>query len=176
MKKVKNIAGWLCVLMVMAAGFWQGQAWSAGTKIGVLDMKKVLATSTSGQKAQKLIEERMEALQVSFRKEESDLLDLQGEIEKKSSAWSDTVKQEKAIEFQKKRRDLMEKQEEAKLELQKLQEQHVNPILQRLEGVVDKVAKDKGYALILPLNVVLHAAAEVDISDAVIAELNKVLK
>lgn len=163
-------------MMVIAAGFWQGQAWAADTRIGVLDMKKVLATSTSGQKAQKLIEERMEALQVSFRKEESDLLNLQSEIEKRSSAWSDTVKQEKAIEFQKKRRDLMEKQDEAKLELQRLQEQHVNPILQRLEDVVDKVAKDKGYALILPRNVVLHATAEVDISDAVIAELNKVLK
>jgi outer membrane protein len=176
LKKMKNTAGWLCVLMITIAGCWQGPAWSAETKIGVLDMKKVLATSVAGQKAQQLIEERMESLQTSFRKEESDLLGLQSEIEKKSSAWSDTVKQEKAIEFQTKRRDLLEKQEEAKFELQRLQEEHVNPILQRLEGVVDKIAKDKGYTLILPRNIVLHAAPEIDISDAVVAELNKVLK
>ncbi len=173
---MKNTAGWLCVLMITIACCWQMPAWSAETKIGVLDMQRVLATSVAGQKAQQLIEERMESLQTSFRKEEGDLLNLQSEIEKRSSAWSDSVKQEKAIEFQTKRRDLLEKQEEAKLELQRLQEQHVNPILQRLAGVVDKVAKDKGYTLILPRNIVLHAAPEVDISDTVVAELNKVLK
>lgn len=175
-KKTNKIAGWLCALMLTIVGCLQGPAWAAETKIAVLDMKKVLATSVAGQKAQKLIEERMESLQTSFRQEEGDLLDLQSEIEKKSSAWSDTIKQEKAIQFQKKRRDLLDKQEEAKLELQKLQEEHVNPILQKLEAVVDKFAEDKGYTLILPRNIVLHAASEVDISDAVVVELNKVLK
>ncbi|MBM9537346.1 OmpH family outer membrane protein [Desulfobulbus alkaliphilus] len=176
LKKMRNLVGWLGVLMITVAGCWQSQAWAAETKIGVLDMQKVLATSSAGQKAQELIEQRMESLQTDFRKQEGDLLNLQSEIERRSSAWSDTVRQEKAMEFQQKRRDLLEKQEEAKMELQKLQEKHVNPILQKLEGVVEKVAKEKGYALILPRNIVLHASPEVDISDLVVTELNKVLK
>ncbi len=176
MDSMKKALGCIGSLLIMVAVLCNGQAWAADTKIGVIDMKKVLSTSTSGQKAQDIIEQKMKTLQSSFKTEENELITLQKEIEKKSSAWSDTVKKEKATAFQKKRGELAAKQEEANNEMKKLREQHVNPILKKLEEIVEKVAKSEGYALVLPRNVVLYAADTVDVSDKVTAELNKVMK
>lgn len=171
-----RMVGCIGSLLIMAVVLCQSPVWAADTKIGVIDMKKVLSTSTSGQKAQEIIEQKMKTLQSSFKTEENDLIALQKEIEKKSSAWSDAVKREKATAFQKKRSELGAKQEEANTEMKKLREQHVNPILKKLEEIVEKVAKSEGYALVLPRNVVLYATETVDISDKVTSELNKVMK
>jgi outer membrane protein len=172
-RMVGCVAGALMVVGLVGGG---AAVQAADTKIGVIDMKKVLSTSVSGKKAQDIIEAKMKELQAGFKKDEEALVALQKDMEKKSSAWSDEVKQEKAVEFQKKRRDLGVKQEDANLELKKLREQHVNPILKKLEDIVQKVAQDQGYAIILPRNTVLYATDKMDISDTVTSELNKVMK
>jgi len=176
LKSVKKAVGRLGGLLIAAILLINGQALAAETKIGIIDMKQVLSTSTAGKRAQDVIEQKMKTLQAAFKNDETALVALQKEIEKKGSAWSDSVKQEKAVEFQKKRRDLAEKQENANQELKKLREQHVNPILKKLEEIVGKVAADGGYSAVLPRNVVLFAADSIDISDKVVAELNKAMK
>jgi len=173
---VKTAVSCVGRLVIVASVLFNGQALAADTKIGVIDMKQVLSTSTAGKRAEGIIKQKMDSLQTSFKTDENDLVAMQKEMEKKGSAWSDSVKQEKATAFQKKRRDLAVKQDEANQELKKLREQHVNPILKKLEEVVAKVAADGGYAVVLPRNVVLYATDSIDISNTVISELNKVMK
>ncbi len=172
-----KIAGCVGGAFFLAASVLASQtAIAAETKIGVINMKQVLATSKAGKDAQTAIEKKMKELQASFKKDEESLIALQKEIEKKSSAWSDEVKQEKAIEFQKKRRDLGVKQEDANLELKNMREQHVNPILKELEKVVTSYGKEQGYTLILPRNGLLFAAESVDISEEITKALNEGMK
>ena len=117
----------------------------------------------------------MKELQASVKKEEQALIALQKEIEKKSSVWSDEIKQEKAIEFQKKRRDLGVKQDDANMEIKRLREKHLGPILKKLRKVVKQVAEKEGYAIILPSNAVLYRADSVDLTDTVIKALDKAM-
>ena len=153
-----------------------GSAFAGDTKIGVINMQKVLASSAAGKKAQKELEKKMNELKATFKKDEDALLALQKEIEKKSSAWSDEMKQEKAIEFQKKRRDLGTKQEDANIELKQLREKHLAPILKKLEQVVKDEAKKGGYTIILPNNAVLYKSDAADITVAVTKALDKAMK
>lgn len=175
---VKKAVGCIGGLLIAAVLLLNSQVMAAETKIGVIDMKQVFSASTAGKRAQDLIDQKMKPLQASLKSDETALVNLQKESEKKGSAWSDSVKQEKAVEFQKKRRDLAEKQETANQEWKKLREQHVNPILKKLEEIVGKVASDGGYSVVLQHNpqVVLFAADSIDISDKVVAELNKAMK
>jgi outer membrane protein len=172
----KTVVGCIGSLVIVMSVLFHGPALAADTKVAVIDMKQVLSTSTAGKKAENTIKQRMDALQASFKKDEEELVNMQKEGEKKGSAWSDSVKKEKATAFQKKRQDLATKQDNANQEMKQLREQHVNPILKKLEEVVAKVAADSGYALVLPRNVVLYATDSIDISNTVITELNKVLK
>jgi outer membrane protein len=171
----KRVVGCIGSLLIVAVVGINSQAADA-TKIGVIDMKKVLSASTAGQKAQGVVEEKMKSLQGTLKKDETDLVALKTEIDKKGSAWTDAVKQEKAKAFQKKGQAFQEKQEKANLELKKVREENVNPILKKLEEIVEKVAKSEGYSLIVPRNVVLYASDATDVSDKVTAELNKVMK
>lgn len=177
MEKNKFIVRFSCLLAMMAILCCQGRtAEAADTKIAVIDMKEVLSTSTAGKRAQGLIEQKMKSLQASFKTDENALLKLKEDMEKKGSAWSDSVKREKATEFQQKRKDLAEKQESANEELKKLREQNVNPILKKLEDIVSQVASEGGYSVVLPKNVVLFSSDSIDVTSKVVSELNKVMK
>lgn len=149
-----------------------GTAQAAGESIAVLNLRKVFAASEAGKKAQQEMDKKVKELQEKFKKDEDVLAALQDEIEKKSSVWNEEKKQEKAIEFQKMRRDLRVKQEDANLELKKIEEQQLSPIRKELEQVIEKMAKEKGLNIILPSEVVMYSSDAVDITDEVTNSLN----
>ena len=174
MKNIKRVLG--CVVIVAVLCLQSQVSLAADVKIAVIDMKQVLSTSKAGKKAQDVIEKKMKSLQASFQKDEEELAKMQDEMQKKGAAWSDKVKKEKAIAFQQKRRDMIEARDKANRELQTLREKNVNPILKKIEDIVDDVASDKEYTLVLPRNVVLYSSSSIDITDTIISKLNKVMQ
>lgn len=166
----------VAAVCLTVASFSVNAAQAAGPEIVVLDMQKAVANSDAGKKAQATIEKKLKELQEKFKKDEDALVALQEEIEKKSSVWSEEKKQDKAIEFQKKRRDLRVKQDDANLELKQMQEKELSPILKELETVVAKVAEEKGYKIILPSATVVYNASAVNITDEVTKALNEKAK
>ena len=146
---------------------------AADMKVGVMNVQKVLVNSVSGKAAKEKFDQKMQDLQSKFKAEEQELVDMQGEIEKKSSAWSEETKQLKVREFQKKRRELQEKSEDARFELKTLQDKELAPILKALEGVVDTYGKNNGYTIILDSKAgVIYFSDVVDITDQLVKELD----
>jgi outer membrane protein len=160
-------SAFMCCLLFSSAA-----AQAAGSSIVVMNLRKVVSSSEAGKVAQKELEHKLKELQDRFKPDEEALSALQDEIEKKSSAWSEEKKQEKGLEFRKKQRDLRVKQDDAQMELKKLEEQHLTPIRKALEKVIDKLAKEKGYNIILPSEVVMFADDTVDITDEVTKAFN----
>ncbi len=166
----------MAVALLTVISFAVSTAGATGTKVGYINMQKVLASSNAGKEAQKAMEKKMKELKASFKKEEEALLALKKEIEKKSSAWSEEKKQEKAIEFQKMRRDLGVKQDDANLELKRLREKYIGPILKKLEKVIQEVAEKEGYTMIFPRSAIVYAADSVDLTNEIIKALNAKMK
>ena len=149
---------------------------AADLKVGVMNVQQVLVNSVSGKAAKEKFDEKMKNLQAKFKTEEQELVDMQKEIEKKSSAWSEETKQLKVREFQKKRRELQEKSEDARFELKTLQDNELAPILKALEGVVEKFGDQNGYTVILDSKAgVIFYSEAVDITDQLVKELNAVM-
>lgn len=146
---------------------------NAAEKIGVVDLRKAILTSTAGQKAKDLIDQKGKSLQAELKKDQDALIALQKDMEKKGAAWNDAMKKEKAGEFQKKGRDFNAKQQEANADMRKLEEEHLKPLQQKALDIAKKVAKDEGYAFVLPREVLVVAPDDNDITDKVISELNK---
>lgn len=146
-------------------------------KVGIMNVQKVLVESAAGQIAKAKFEKKGKELEAQFAAEQADIVDLQKEIEKKGSVWSKDKKDEMVVEFNKKRRDLQTKSEDARQEMKKLQDKELEPILKALETIVDDFGEDNGYSVILDSkNGVIYFDDALDVSDALIAELNKVLK
>jgi outer membrane protein len=146
-------------------------------KIGIMNVQKVLVQSAAGQKAKEKFETKGKELEAQFAGEQAAIVELQKEIEKKGSVWSKDKKDDMVLEFNKKRRDLQTKSEDARQEMKKLQDKELEPILKALETIVDDFGKNNGYSVILDSkNGVIYFDDALDVSDALITELNKVLK
>lgn len=176
MKGLKYIMTGVCAAALLAYSGLTSELQAADLKIGVVNMQKVLTSSSAGKKAQSIIEQKMKSYDSTFKKDKDSLITMREEIEKKSSAWSDTVKQQKFSDFQKKSAELGTKEREANQELRKLQERHVQPVLQKLEDVIQNVAKSGQYDLILPSNTILFASGQHDITDQVTKALDAAMK
>jgi outer membrane protein len=163
----------VCVLALCISGV---SASAATVRVGVVDMQKVLATSSVGKKAQQELEKKMKGLQAEFKKDEEELFALQKEIEKKGLVWSDEMKREKAVAFQKKRRELIGDQEDGRLELKQLEQQLLGPIMAKMETVLKAEGKKGGYTVILPRNAALYFDDKVDLTDTVAKALDKANK
>ena len=74
-------------------------SFSADTKIGVMNVQKIIIECSAGKAAKIRFEKKMKDLQAKFKEEENDLRGLQAEIKKKSSAWGEEKKAEKIREF-----------------------------------------------------------------------------
>jgi outer membrane protein len=149
---------------------------AAELKIAVLNIQDVLTKSSAGLAAKDKIEKRMKELKTTLESDKQSLIAFQDEMKKKVSVWSEDKKQEQLLEFQKKRRELDVKQDNANLEMKSLQDRYLAPIMKELEGIVRQVAAAKGYAIVLPNTTVLYFDDAVDITKEVTQSLNAKLK
>ncbi len=149
---------------------------AADVKIGIMNVKKIVALCDAGQQARVRFEEKVNTLKTSFQKEGEALKGMKDEIDKKSSAWSKETYTEKQQEYNSSRRKLKIREEDASLELKNLQEKELAPILKALEKIVPKFAKDNGYTAIMDsMAGVIYFDEKIDISDVLVEKLNEVL-
>jgi outer membrane protein len=173
---LKSVIGSVGGLLILAAVFINSQAIAADVKIGFVDMQKVSSASTAVKKAQGILKQKADSLQGTLKKDEDDFIALKKTFDRKKSAWSDEEKKKKEMELQNKYQDISAKQEQSRQELKKLEAEHLGPIQKKIIEIVGSVAKDKGYSLILPRQVVIYSSEATDITDAVTTELNKTMK
>ncbi len=114
-----------------------------------MNVQRIIIECDAGKAAKGRFDQKMKKLQSTFKAEEDALKELQAEIKKKSSAWSEEKKAEKVREFQKSGRELQAKTEDARFEMKNMQDKELEPIIKALEGVVDKYGKENKYTAIL---------------------------
>jgi len=164
------VIGLLACLNVSAAE-------KGANKIGIMDIQKVLVQSEPGLIAKERFEAKKNELEASLEAEQSSLQSLKDEIDKKSSVWTKEKKDEKILEFNKMRRDLQTKSEDARQEMKMTQDKELEPIIKTLEKVVDNYGAKNGYTIILDSKAsVVYFNKANDISDDLIKDLNKAMK
>lgn len=146
----------------------------AETKIGIINMQQLIFECEAGKAAKVRFDERMKELQSTFKEEEKGLKELQAEIKKKSSAWSEEKKAEKVREFQKNGRELQAKTEDARFEMKQMQDKELEPILKAFEKVVKDFRKDNGYTVIFDSKSgVITFDGSIDITEKIIKLLDE---
>ncbi|SDN67104.1 periplasmic chaperone for outer membrane proteins Skp [Desulfonauticus submarinus] len=166
----------LCLLVGLIL-FWAGVAMAA-TKIGVVDMQKVISQSEPGQQALAKLKKKTKGMKADLDKQKKELQALREELQKQALVLSQEAKQDKELEFRKKVRDYQDTwqayQRKIKLEEQKLS----RPIIQLLAEVIKNYAKKNGYTAIWDMRAsgLLYANEKVNITNEIMAELNKAWK
>ena len=162
-------------MLLTTTGLVSSQAFAAESskQIVTVNIQDVLLGSEAGQGVKKVLEEKVGEFQEKFQAEQESVDALRAEIEKKSSVWSQEVREEKERDYQKRVRELQLKSEDAQFELQQLEKQVMSPILNELQKVIKEVGEKNGYAMIIDSRAgLLYFDKALDISEIVKKELD----
>jgi len=163
------------VLLLGTAGIVSTQADAAenSKQIVTVNIQDVLLGSEAGQEVKKVLEGKVVEFQEKFQNEQGEVDALRTEIEKKSTVWSQEVKEEKERDYQKRVREMQLKSEDAQFELQQLEKQVMSPVLNELQKVIKEVGEKNGYAMIIDSRAgLLYVDESLDISAIVQKELD----
>lgn len=163
------------VLLLGTAGLVSTQADAAenSKQIVTVNIQDVLLGSEAGQEVKKVLEGKVGEFQEKFQNEQGEVDALRTEIEKKSTVWSQEVKEEKERDYQKRVREMQLKSEDAQFELQQLEKQVMSPVLNELQKVIKEVGEKNGYAMIIDSRAgLLYVDESLDISEIVQKELD----
>jgi len=138
------------------------------TKIGYIDVQRVLARSAAGVREQ--LEKERGTIQKDMDGRRQELEKLRDEIEKKGPLMSADARREKQEQFDRKRRDAARAADDYQKELEKKEGQLLQKVLQEVGGIIEKVGKEKNYYMIVEKRNagVLYAANDADLTDEVI--------
>ena len=143
---------------------------SSATKIGYIDVQRVLARSAAGVAAREQLEKERATIQKDMDTRRQELEKLRDEIEKKGALMTADARREKTEAFERKRRDAARAADDFQKELEKKEGQLLQKVLQELSGVIERVGKEKNYYMIVEKRNagVLYAAADADLTDEII--------
>ena len=143
---------------------------AAATRIGVVDVQKVLVRSVAGVAAREQLEREKATMQKDVDTRRGEVEKLREELEKKGLVLSADAKREKEETLQRKVRDLRRLSEDLDKELQRKEQALTQRILQELTSLIEKIGKERGFLLIVERRGagVIYGDAEADITEEVI--------
>lgn len=164
-------------LIVLTAALLTCATQAADMKIGYVDVHAAVEKSTIGKKAKEEMKKEGEKRNKDLEKKKADLDKMNEDIEKKKSVLSEEALQKRAQELQMEVAKFRETVGKAQAELQKKENELLEPIVKKVKTVIEKIAKDKGFGLVIRSNqneqIVLYAGAEYDLTEEVVKALEK---
>jgi outer membrane protein len=169
MRDTRGLGAGVVVVTGLVAGLL-GAAEAAGTRIGYIDLQKVLVRSVAGVAAREQLERERAGMQKDLEARKTEIDKLRDELEKKGLVLSSDARREKEELLQRKVRDARRLGEDLDKELQRKEQQMVGRIGQEVVGVIERLGKERGYLLILEKRgaSVIYGDPEADITDEVI--------
>jgi len=146
---------------------------AAATRVGFIDTQRVMAKSAAGVSAREALERDKAAMQKQVDTLQSELAKLKDELEKKGQLLSPEVRKEKQDTMERKVRDLRRLADDFEKDLAKKDRELMVKFARDLQGVVQKVGKERGYTLIVDARAgLIYGAPEADLTEDVIKEFD----
>lgn len=155
----------MTLVLAMAA-----QGAYAQAKLGYVDMQKAVQATAAGKKAKTDLEGEFNKRKKDLDKKKADIEKMGQDLEKKKSVLSEEVLGKKQMELQEEMMKFQKTVAENQMEIQKKEKELTLPILDKMRKVIEKVAQDKQYSMVLEKNEnnVLFAQKDADLTEEVV--------
>ena len=169
----------VCLLFGLPTGVG-AQTAPLPTKVGVIDIQGAIARTKEGRKAAAQLQIRWYPNSTELQKKKSEISALTEQLKKSSNTMSEENKNQLVQEIEQKTKILNRDTEDARMDFQQDSDKLLSEFGQRMMVVIDKYARDNGYAVILDISsqfnsqqtpVVYYAPA--DITDAIVPLYDK---
>lgn len=149
--------------LVLAAGA------SAADKFGYVDLSRSFSEYSKTKGYDKTLSDKEKAYTDERDKKVADLKAFQDKL----SLLNDKEREAKGAELQTKVKNFQDYDKQKQTDLRKEQEERMKEILKDIEEAVKKYAEKEGYTLVFNDRVLVYQTKSMDITDQVIAILNK---
>jgi outer membrane protein len=141
-------------------------------KIGVIDLQKILETSTAGKSIQAELKKEKDKMEADLQKKGSEIENIRKRLERESMVMGKEMREEKERESRIKINDFKSLQKKYRSDLQKLEASLMNQLKIDIDEIVQEMGKKEGYLLIINKFGVIYSPNSIDITDKVIGKLN----
>lgn len=164
------------LLALVFIGLMSGSAW-AELKIGYVNSEEIFAKYKGTQDAQEKFDKVAAGIQQQATNMKKEIETLKDQLERQSLLLSKERKKEledkikaKAAEFE----DFVSKNYGREGDLVKKNEEMTKPIIEKIQKIIDKIADDEHYDLVLDSRMggIIYASKKVDLTDRVLKILN----
>jgi outer membrane protein len=172
---MKSLMGGASFLALAVIGGSVQAADTPVVKIGYVDLQKAIQQTSTGMKAKKELEKEFNSKKQDLQKREADLKKMGEDLEKKKLALSDEVRAKKSQDLQQEMMKFQREVGESQMTIQKKERDLTQPILEKLQGALEKIAKEGGYTMVLEKSEqsVLWARKDLDLTEAIVKEYEK---
>lgn len=156
-------------LCIFASGMLTKASAAETVKIGVVDLLRALNESEAGKKAKADLEALIKSKQASIDEKGKKIEALKGDLEKQAALISADAKKTKEEELERLIREYQRVVADSQAEVQKKESELTGEILKDLRNVINTVAQEEGYSLILEKaeGLVLYISKHFDITDKI---------
>lgn len=142
------------------------------TKVGIIHIQQAIISTKDGQKAAADLQQKFDPKRRELEKKQGEIQALQDQLRRGANTLSEEARQKLMREIDARTRSLNRETEDAQAEFDQEQQKILQELGGRLMQVIDKYARDNGFALILdvssPQTPVLYAANSIDITQAIV--------
>lgn len=152
--------------LLIGASFVSAQS---PTKVGIIHIQNAILATREGQQAMKEMEARSGPKKAELEKRQQDILSRQDQLNKMGNVGNDAQKQRLMVEIDQMKKSFQRDVEDAQADLDQENGRVMNNLGNRMLALLDKYAKDNGYAVILDVSnpqtsPVLFASSAVDVT------------
>lgn len=155
------------LLMIPSVRAQEGGA-AAASKIGVINLQAAIVNTAEGKQANSELQSQFAPRQAELQQLQKQIQDIQGRLQTGQTTLSETEVERLTDEGQRDQRTLQRKQQDAQADFQDAQQDAINRIGRKMMTILDKYAKEHGYAVILDASSqqtpVVYAANAVDVT------------
>jgi outer membrane protein len=148
------------------------QAQPAPTKVGIIQIQQAILSTKDGQKALADLQGRFGPKKAELEKKQNAIAQMQQQLRSGSATLSEDAKNKLVRDIDQNTKSLNRETEDAQAEVEQAENKIMQDLGQRIMAVINKYARDNGYALILdvsnPQTPVVFAADTIEITKEIV--------
>ena len=168
MLKWKLLWGMVIVCFVFSTPLFAADV----AKIGVVDIQKVLLTSSVGKMAKAQMNKKAREMESILNEKKDEIQKLKENLEREALVLSKEKQEEREREIRIKINDIRELKKKYESDLKQLEGKVVKNIQTDVSKVIQEIGKKEGFLLIISSAVVLYSPTSIDVTDQLIQAYN----
>lgn len=165
------------VVSLMALSLFAAFPVFAESKIGTVDMQKILMLSDAGKDAKEQLAVRAAKYEAEKNVKEDELKKLKGELEKQSVLLSESARSAKEKDYQQKLKEYQRFMKDAQDDLQAKNDEFTNKIVEEIVKVVQDYGKNNSFTYIFVKNdSMIYMEDRADLTDELLKQFNAIRK